>query len=82
MRMRIVQIGNSQGLRIPKKILEACGIRDAVEVSVEEGRIVVRPVQKARDGWAEAAALMAQRGDDVLIDPELSTAFDDEEWEW
>jgi antitoxin MazE len=82
MRMNIVRIGNSQGLRLPKTLLEACGIRDAVEVSVEEGRLIVSPVRKARAGWAEAAVLMAARGEDALIDPESATSFDEDEWEW
>ena len=82
MRMHIVRIGNSQGLRIPKTLLEACGIQDAVDVSVEEGRLVLRPVHRAREGWAEAASLMGEHAEDALIDPEVSTAFEEEEWVW
>lgn len=49
-RAKIVRIGNSRGLRIPKALLEACGIRDAVELSVEEGRLIVRPARGVREG--------------------------------
>lgn len=82
MRANIVRIGNSQGLRIPKALLEACGIRDRVDLSVEEGRLVVRPVRSLREGWAEAAHAMAERGEDQLLDDETATAFDETEWEW
>jgi antitoxin MazE len=82
MRANIVRIGNSRGLRIPKTLLEQCGIRDAVELSVEDGRLTVRPVHAVREGWAEAARAMAERGEDRLLDPETPTAFDETEWEW
>lgn len=82
MRAQIVRIGNSRGLRIPKTLLEACGIRDSVDLSIEEGRLVVKPIQAVREGWAEAARLMAERGEDALIDPEVRNAFDEEEWNW
>jgi antitoxin MazE len=82
MRVSIVRIGNSRGLRIPKAVLDQCGIGDAVDLAVEEGRVVLRPLGTARAGWAEAAAAMAGRGDDRLLDPETPTRFDDAEWEW
>lgn len=82
MRASIVRIGNSRGLRIPKPLLEACGIGDMVDLIVEEGRLIVQPARQAREGWAEAARSMAERGEDVPLDPETSTAFDEAEWEW
>jgi antitoxin MazE len=82
MRVNVVRIGNSRGVRIPKALLEQCGVGDAVDLTVEEGRLVLRPLQRARAGWAEAAGAMAARGDDRLIDPETPTTFDADEWEW
>jgi antitoxin MazE len=64
MRTRIVRIGSSRGLRIPNALLEASGIRETVDVSVEDGRPIVRPVPDAREGWAEAVQVMAERGED------------------
>jgi len=60
---RIVRIGNSQGLRIPKPLLEQAGISDQVELEVADGRISIRPVPRARAGWAELFAAMAAAGD-------------------
>lgn len=82
MRASIVRIGNSRGLRIPKTLLEECGIRDAVEISVEKGRLVVQPLPRTREGWAEAALAMAAEGEDKLLDSETANAFDEAEWEW
>ena len=82
MRASIIRIGNSRGLRIPRALLEACGIRDIVELTVENGSLVVRPAHLVRAGWAEAAHAMAERGEDYLLDPETPTTFDETEWEW
>ena len=81
MRASIVRIGNSRGLRIPKALLDQCGIGDAVDLTVEDGRLVLRPLRRVREGWSEAAATMAERGDDQMLDPETPTSFDDSDWE-
>ncbi|MBM2810633.1 MAG: SpoVT/AbrB protein [Chloroflexi bacterium] len=82
MRARIVQIGNSRGLRIPKTLLEECGITESVDLTVDKGRLIVEPVRNPREGWAEAARLMADRGEDHLLDAETPTDFDETEWKW
>jgi antitoxin MazE len=82
-RTRIVRIGNSQGVRIPKPLLEQAGIGDRVELEVFEGQISIRPARSPRAGWAEQFAVMREAGDDALIDePQAATTWDDEEWEW
>ncbi|HEU0167318.1 MAG TPA: AbrB/MazE/SpoVT family DNA-binding domain-containing protein [Chloroflexota bacterium] len=82
MQTKLVPIGNSQGLRIPKGILQACNIVDKVELTVQDGRLVVEPARQPRQGWAEAAALMASRGEDTLLDEPTATEFDASDWEW
>lgn len=84
MRTKIVRIGNSQGIRIPKPLLEESGIEGEVDLRVEDHTLVISPVQRAREGWDRAFAAMAERGDDALLDAEASTLsiWDDEEWEW
>ena len=84
MRARVIKIGNSKGLRIPKPILEQTGIRDDVEIELEKNQIIIRPVQKAREGWDKAFKKMAENGDDELVinDNEISHSWDDEEWQW
>jgi len=82
MRASIVRIGNSQGLRIPKAILEACGIRDEVDLTLDQGRLIVSPLHRRREGWAEAAEGMHAAGEDVLLDEDTGTDFDQTSWEW
>lgn len=83
MRARVVRIGNSRGVRIPKPMLELSGIGDEVELEAEDGQIVIRAVRHPREGWDAAFAEMARLGDDKLLDdvPSAST-WDEEEWEW
>ena len=81
---RIVRIGNSQGVRIPKPLLEQAGIGDRVELDVHAGQITFRPARRARAGWEEHFAAMANAGDDRLLDGAqlAATAWAKEEWEW
>ena len=84
MRARVVKIGNSQGIRIPKPLLEQTGILDDVELEVEKNKIIIRPVSNPREGWANAFKTMAEKGDDTQIIPDesISHSWDEEEWQW
>lgn len=81
MKARLVAIGNSRGVRIPKAILDQCEMRDELEMSVEGRQIVLRPARRQpRQDWREAAARAATAGDDELLIPDV---FDDDaslEW--
>ena len=80
MKTRIVRVGNSRGIRLPKPLLEQAGLHDEVEIHAEPGRIVIESAARPRSGWAEAARAMAAEGEDGLLDPPTSTQFDAEEW--
>jgi antitoxin MazE len=84
MKTRIVRIGNSRGVRIPKLLLEQTGLHGEVDISVREGGLIIRPARKAREGWAAAFEEMARRGDDALVDdaPPSLTSWDEDNWEW
>ncbi len=84
MRARIVKIGNSQGIRIPKPLLEQTGIMEDVELDVDKNQIIIRPVSNPRNGWDDAFKAMTDRGDDTIIDEaeNISHSWDDDEWQW
>jgi antitoxin MazE len=79
---RIVQIGNSRGIRIPKTLLDEAALPEEVEVHAQPGRLVVQAAQRPRSGWAAVAKRMRTRGDDVLLDDSTPTEFDRKEWKW
>jgi antitoxin MazE len=83
LRTRIVKIGNSQGIRIPKILLRQAGLGDEVEVVVEGSQLLLRPVRRPREGWDDRFKEMAARGDDApLIETSSLTMWDETEWEW
>ncbi len=79
---RIIKIGNSRGIRIPKAWLEQVGLDKDVEVSVQSDRLVIRPARQPREGWDEQFREMAEHGDDRLLDETTPTQWDTDEWEW
>jgi antitoxin MazE len=81
---RIIKIGNSQGIRIPKILLDQAKLGDEIEVEVQGDKLIVRSVRSTRQGWDEQFAEMARRGDDTLIDSEAVNinSWDKDEWEW
>lgn len=83
MKARLVQIGNSRGVRLPKPLIEQAGLGEDVVLAVRHGGILIVPSPNSpRAGWADAAQRMHERVDDKLVDPPISTHFDDTEWEW
>ncbi|MEX1256921.1 MAG: AbrB/MazE/SpoVT family DNA-binding domain-containing protein [Gemmatimonadota bacterium] len=82
MKTKLVPIGNSRGVRIPKPLLEQAGLEDDVELRVVEGGIMVRGMGVRRAGWAEAAEKVRERGEDGPLDEAVATDFDASEWAW
>ena len=80
MKIRLVRIGNSRGVRLPKTIIAQAGLTDEVELGVRDGAVVIARTTSARLGWAEAARQMRQRDEDFLLDPPIPTLFDEREW--
>ncbi|WP_181306275.1 AbrB/MazE/SpoVT family DNA-binding domain-containing protein [Rufibacter sp. XAAS-G3-1] len=78
MEVSIIQIGNSKGLRLAKSILERYNIKDKVELILEEGQIVLKPVEAPRKGWGQAFQKMHEKGEDQLL---LDDVFGEESFE-
>jgi antitoxin MazE len=81
-RTRLIKVGNSQGIRIPKPLLEQSGIDSEVEIEVNGNHLIVRPAAQSRSGWDEAFATMAEQQDDILLCEENMTNWDRDQWEW
>ena len=84
MRGRVVKIGNSQGIRIPKPLLEQTGIVDDVELEVKDNQIIIHPLSSPRKGWEASFKEMAENEDDLLVmdSNNIAHSWDEEEWEW
>ena len=78
MEASIIQIGNSKGLRLSKTILEKYNIKDKVQIILESGQIVIRPIETPRKNWEAAFEKMRKEGDDELL---MNDVFNDEIFE-
>lgn len=84
LKTHIVRIGNSQGIRIPKSLIEQCQLQGELELEPHDDHLIIRPISKPRAGWEQAFQTMTERGDDQLLDDTDSVEhdWDNEEWEW
>ena len=81
MKTKLVRIGNSRGIRLPKLLIEQAGLEEDVQLELQGSTVVIRPLASTRAGWAEAAAVLAATGGG-LLDPVVATEFDRDEWVW
>ena len=78
MKVSIIPIGNSKGLRLSKSVLDQYNIKDTVELILEEKQIILRPINPPRQGWNEAFKAMHGQQDDQLL---MNDVFEDESFE-
>jgi antitoxin MazE len=75
----IRRLGNSQGILIPKPLLQQVGLDDQAELRVEGDALVLRrPKAEPRTGWAEESRKLAATGNDTLVLPEFANEADKE----
>jgi antitoxin MazE len=82
MKTRIVRIGNSKGIRIPKPLLEQTQLSGEVNIRVKADSLIIEPARRPRAGWTAAFESMARQGGEALLDQETPTRWDEEEWQW
>ena len=82
MKAKIIEIGNSKGLRLPKVLLEQLGIQEEVSLEVSSNGLLIKAVGGARFDWAQAFMEMARKKDDELLDPSSTSQWDEKDWEW
>ncbi len=78
MEVSVIKIGNSKGILLSKTLLDKYNIQDTVEVILEKGQIVIKPLSRPRKGWEKAFKKMAENGDDRML---INDVFDDENLE-
>lgn len=80
MKLSIINIGNSKGIRLSKTILEKYNIQDAVEVFLEKEYIVLKPKPEPRKNWEKAFKKMHANGDDQLLIDDVFADENLDEW--
>ena len=82
MKLPIVQIGNSKGLRLPKSLIEQLHFTDEVELEVRADELAIKAIPTVRKDWDIAFQTLHAKADDLLLDQNLATDWDKTEWEW
>jgi antitoxin MazE len=82
MRLELTKIGNSRGVRIPKLLIEQCGLGDVVEARVTPDGLVLAPRRVPRDGWRQAFLESKSCEDENLLERVSANVFDAEDWKW
>jgi antitoxin MazE len=82
MKAQIIRIGNSQGIRIPKVLLEESGISGDVELEICPGGILISNIHKPRARWDAEFAALAEADDDVSAGQDVSSTFEKRGWQW
>jgi antitoxin MazE len=81
----LVRIGNSQGIRIPKAIIEQAKLNDKeLDLKIVEDGLLIQPVDRPRKGWREQfeEAPAEHRADGIDKEWLDAPLAGDEEWEW
>jgi antitoxin MazE len=82
MRSALTRIGNSRGVRIPKPLIEQCGLGDIVELRVTSEGLVIAPHRAPRHGWKKGFSSAPRADAEMLLDSLAPNEFDNAEWKW
>ena len=85
MKTKLIRIGNSQGVRIPKPVIEEIGLSEEIEMILEDNQIILRSSEETRKDWDHSFKKMAKEDDDQLLDQkdiEQPSQWDETEWTW
>ncbi len=83
MKTELVRIGNSRGIRIPKPLIEQCGFGNAVDLRVENERLIISPERDPRAGWEEQFRAAGPASEDgLLLETVGPSDFDRKDWRW
>ena len=81
MKAQIIQIGNSQGIRIPKAVLEETKLSGEVELEVVPEGLLVRNLKKPRGDWEAVFKSLSDADDDLSVN-DIATGFAKKDWQW
>lgn len=79
---KLIRIGNSRGIRIPKGLIEAAGLSAPLRLRVVDAGLLIERANEPRADWEEEARNLQAADHAGLLDDPLPTAFDESEWEW
>jgi antitoxin MazE len=83
METNIITIGNSKGIIIPSKLLKIAGFKSIVNLEINEGKLVISPSKKVREGWEELIKIeIDKNGQPDLLIPDFLDDEQENDWQW
>jgi antitoxin MazE len=84
METKLIKIGNSYGIRIPKSLIQQYELSTSIEIDPTENGILIKSKKKARVGWKEQLTQAVMQGDtpDEELLEGFTDDFTDKEWQW
>jgi len=89
MRLKLIQIGNSQGVRLSQSLIKQCGFKNSVEVQLLDHCLILKASKESRQEWDHLFEVECKHtGEDSLKDIEnadfleAKNLWDQDEWEW
>lgn len=82
---QLIRIGNSQGLRIPKLLIEQAKLegKELTLKLLEGGGLMILPIEKPRAGWAdEVQSTLDEKGREPLDQEWLDAPLTEENLPW
>jgi len=81
--LKVIEIGNSKGIRLPQALIKNYGIADEIKVELNADGILLKPIKSTRNGWEEQfknAANPISTDEKAWLEP--TNKFDEEDWQW
>jgi antitoxin MazE len=80
MRVPLIRIGNSKGVRLPKAVIEQAGLKDEIDLEVKDGKVILSSTRPPRAGWGRAAQACNEAGEDDLGDWDVTPTDFEGSW--
>jgi antitoxin MazE len=79
--VKLVPIGNSKGVRIPKALIEKYGLKDSLLIEETDGGLLLRNKEKGKLSWEETYKAMADKKESWEdFDATLMDGLEDEDF--
>ncbi len=83
--LKLIDIGNSKGIRLPKSLIEACGFEEIIKAFFQDDKLILSAHKAPRQGWEKIFKTNTIEGEcdgDLKDFREFPNDFDNEEWTW
>jgi len=84
MTIKLIKIGSSRGVRLPKKLIEKFNFGDELEMEIRKDGLLLKKSSNPRRGWYQNIhkELKNEGFTEDLIPGSFKNEFDESDWQW